>query len=159
MKAQILFPKDEPYMLGFIVGNLPRFEKTLRQKAPSYIKGRLVCVELDLREQWEILVGLELLTQLDEVYLASHPKTKPLYKSGVKYLIEAPGLEEWLTIPVLYERGVGDCEDLACALCAEKRFRGIACDPFVSKKGHVWHVMSRCGDLIEDPSRVLGMGR
>lgn len=159
MLAQILLPVAEGYMLGFLQRELPRYEKTLGQKAQTWIKKNILYVQFNLTSKVELLVGLELLTQLDEVYLLSHKRTVPLYQSGVNYIVEAEGKEEWLTIPVLYQRGWGDCEDMACALAAERRVRGFNCNPFVSKQGRVWHVQTVCGDLIEDPSRVLGMGR
>ncbi len=165
MIAQVLLPRNEPYMLGYLHGELPKLERALGKKIPTYIKGDLICAELDISQKWEILCGLELLTGLDEVYLITHPKTPPLYQAGVVYEIEAPGLEEWLTTPVLYRRKRGDCEDLACTLCAERRIRGQKCNPYVTKKRNVWHIRSEMASVgrrvgyIEDPSRVLGMGR
>ena len=159
MRARILLPASEPYMLGFLQTNLGRFELALRKKARVHLEGRYLVVEIQPVQKWEILVGLELLTQLNEVYLRAHPNTPALYKAQVVYQLEPPGVEDWLTIPVLFQRGIGDCEDLACALCAERRVRGFPCDPHVEKHRHVWHITARAGELIEDPSRVLGMGR
>jgi len=45
----------------------------------------------------------------------------PLLRSGVVYVAEAPGMEEWKDVPKLYEDGNGDCEDLACAYAGELR--------------------------------------
>jgi hypothetical protein len=146
-------------MLGFLQTNLGRFTRALRKDARIHTEGRYLVVEIQPVQKWEILVGLELLTQLDEVYLRAHPQTPLLYKAQVSYQLEPPGVEDWLTTPVLYQRGIGDCEDLACALCAERRVRGFECNPHVEKHGHVWHITARAGELIEDPSRVLGMGR
>lgn len=158
MLAQIIFPQHDPYMLGFFTKELPRYQNILRQNAKLWIKKKNLYCQFDVKNKVEILVALEFLTQLDEVYLIYHPTTKPLYKSGVQYIVEAAGKEEWLTIPVLYQRGFGDCEDLACALTAERRVKGFPCDPWLTKQGRVWHVQSICNDIIEDPSAVLGMG-
>lgn len=43
----------------------------------------------------------------------------PLFRSGVKYVAEAPGREEWKDVPKLYSDRHGDCEDLACAYAGE----------------------------------------
>lgn len=146
-------------MIGFLQTNLRRFEVAMKKRARVYLLGRYLVVEIQPVSKMELLIGLELLTQLNEVYLQSHPNTKPLYKAEITYQLEPPGVEDWLTIPVLYQRGIGDCEDLACALCAERRVRGQDCSPNVERHGKVWHITARAGELIEDPSRVLGMGR
>jgi hypothetical protein len=163
MHAVIMFPKTQPHMLGFLAKEKPRYERALQQRIPVELKGQLIYVHLNLVSKVELLCGLELLTGLDVVYLQCQPQTKPLYQSGVKYRLELPGLEEWLTIPVLYKRGYGDCEDLSCALCAERRIRGIDCHPDVNRHKRVWHVTTRTrldnDEILEDPSRVLGMGR
>lgn len=85
----------------------------------------------------------------------------PLYDAGVRYKREAPGLEEWQPPLVTYDRGWGDCEDLAAWRCAELHV--TAADPLARidliKKGNLYHVrVMRADGTIDDPSRVLGMG-
>lgn len=81
-----------------------------------------------------------------------------LYEAGVGYLREAPRVggaaEDWQTVDRLYQRGKGDCEDLACALAAE--IPGARAVPRRSSVG--WHIVVRLPDgTIDDPSRRLGM--
>lgn len=108
---------------------------------------------------------LDCLIDLNTAYLSKHPNTPALYKSGVYY----ERVDEWLPIPALYRLGYGDCKSLACALIAEYRAAGIACEPSFR-----WVVRPNCpevvrdfhilvevtpGGIFEDPSKVLGMGK
>jgi len=108
---------------------------------------------------------LEGLVLADVVYFETHPKAPRLYDSGVRYKKERPGREDWLIIPDLYKKGTGDCEDLGAALAAECRvFDGLDAWAFTvrtgKKKFHTKVAIRQDGQLfIEDPSRVLGMGR
>jgi hypothetical protein len=107
---------------------------------------------------------LECLTLLDQHYLYENPHTPSLYTSGVRYQMEPQGVEEWLTIPELLSRKVGDCEDLACWLAAEYRIKGYNAVAFAARVPNrgpkpLYHVRVRLhnGREIEDPSRALGM--
>ena len=109
---------------------------------------------------------LEALTQANELFLAAHPNTPPLYQSGVRYMQEPPGAEEWNTIPVCldeWQHGRGsDCEDLACWRVAELRRAGIPATPsfFFRRRGElsIYHIIVRLPDgTREDPSSLLGM--
>jgi len=105
---------------------------------------------------------LEGLVQANVVYLETHPNTQLLYDAGVRYQRERPGRENWLTIPQLYEKGVGDCEDLGAALAAEYRIAGFNAWAFAERTGkkrfHTLVCIVEGGEeFIEDPSRVLGM--
>lgn len=85
----------------------------------------------------------------------------PLYASGVRYKRERPGRERWQTCEQTYARGFGDCEDLASWRAAELRRAGeIGATCVVRKTGpRLWHVLvGRENGMIEDPSRILGMG-
>lgn len=98
-------------------------------------------------------------------YLKAHPETPWLYEAGVVYQAEEPGHEDWQTIPYVLDRGEGDCEDLACWRVAELRIRrGIRAVPRLTWRprvnGRLYHITVRYPDgRVEDPSRVLGMGR
>ena len=87
---------------------------------------------------------------------------RPTY-DAVCYRAEPLGQEIWQSIPALQMRGVGDCEDLACARVAERLSVGDACRPGLKRQkrddgGILYHVIVGNPDgTIEDPSAVLGM--
>jgi len=110
------------------------------------------------------LLGLQ---SADEVILrraaARGRPLPPLYRSGVRYRLEAPGTESWDTADRCLRRGWGDCEDLAAWRAAELRVSGG--DPRAhvtivpTSQARQWHAVVRRGDgRLEDPSRRLGMG-
>jgi len=91
----------------------------------------------------------------------------PLYESGIYYLREPPGQENWQDIYTNFSLGNGDCEDLACHRIAELReVYKIPAAPFVTFRladgSYRFHAILRCltkdGWRFEDPSRKLGMG-
>jgi hypothetical protein len=106
---------------------------------------------------------LHALVALDSAYLRFHSNTPPLYGAGVRYRREPHEYEQWLTIPCVHARRWGDCEDLAAWRVAELRAQGVdawACFHW-RKAGRalVYHiVVCRPDGVVEDPSRVLGMG-
>jgi len=151
----------------------------------------LTLPDADLRDEEAIYnrfeplrIALEALTQINEWHLRealSRGTPLPrLYDSGVRYEEEPPGQEDWLDIPTLYRLRKGDCEDLGCALAAERRvYDGIPASPYIKSKFipskqlllagyprrdlpkegiHLVHVMTILPDgTVEDPSKVLGM--
>jgi hypothetical protein len=92
---------------------------------------------------------------------------RPLYQSGIYYLREPPGQENWQDIYRNFMLGNGDCEDLACHRIAELRevYKTPAA-PFVTFRlvdgSYRFHAILRAqtpnGWRWEDPSRKLGMG-
>lgn len=126
-----------------------------------------------------VLVALlEGLIAADVAYLLAHPGAPTiylsgvtyrgvpqLYESGVRYQEEARGKEDWLDIPEIISRGVADCEDLACWRIAELRVRERErATPAIKRtqldRTTVYHIaVRRQNGRLEDPSRVLGMGR
>lgn len=129
---------------------------------------------------------LESLVKANQLYLRTHHVPK-LYESGVRYENEPftkdpslPKLEEFALIPAIINRGWGDCDDLAPWRVAELREQGEKAKIRVSwkkyKGGKLFHITVRRGrnavdpktgrrlvgpdgkPLIEDPSRILGMG-
>lgn len=139
----------------------------------------------DMRRRFAPLaIALESLVQIDVWHLREgirlgNPYPR-LYESGVYYEEEPPGQEDWLDIPTLYKTGKGDCEDLGCALTAERRvYDGIPSRAVLKWKfipstelreaGYprgsipkdgifLIHILSQLPDgRIEDPSKVLGM--
>lgn len=110
----------------------------------------------------DLLFMLNRLVDID-AYLIRTRRLPPLYESGVRYEAEREDLrtlrpvEDWQATDVLYERGLGDCEDLVCTRIAELRLRGIKAAPRLTRDGRILHVTVRVGNRVEDPSRLLGM--
>ena len=112
---------------------------------------------------------LEALTIANVAYLLKYPNTPLLYESGVRYLSEPPGRDDWQDIPDTLARGNGDCEDLACWRVAELRVRFG--DRFATRRITVAQLPDDQGRSVttfhisvfspffgrEDPSRLLGM--
>lgn len=102
---------------------------------------------------------LEGLTRANELLIQRYGLPS-LYESGVTYRREPRGRERWQLAPDTLRFGVGDCEDLATWRAAELRLDGVHAWPYVYRAGpRTLHVVVRTADGIEDPSRVLGMGR
>ena len=121
---------------------------------------------------------LEMMVAINIAFLREHPKTPPLYESGVRYgrtLI-------WEVIPALYlpnkrrwvgryyapgELGgaqLGDCKSLGPARAAELRLSGRKCivehrfRDRPNDDGRLdFHILLLTDSGYEDPSRVLGM--
>lgn len=138
-----------------------------------------------VRHRFEpLVIALEALTAANEWHLRNAIREgRPLprlYDSGVFYEEEPPGQEDWLDYPTLLKLGKGDCEDLGCALTAERRvYDGIPSRPvlrwkyitsdYLRRNGYpakilprdgiyLIHILSQLPDgTLEDPSKVLGM--
>jgi len=84
-----------------------------------------------------------------------------LYTSGVRYMRERPGHEEWQLPSQVLSGGYGDCEDLAAYRVGELRVSGAdeGARVVIVKTGpRTLHaVVQRSNGEIEDPSRALGM--
>jgi hypothetical protein len=106
---------------------------------------------------------LDALTDIDARYLITHPDTPKIYASGVRYEEEPPGQEDWQDVATTLRMGVGDCDDVAPWLAAEKRVAGIDARPTFKDQqlpggATLYHILTLNPDgTIEDPSRVLGM--
>lgn len=104
--------------------------------------------------------ALEGLTRVDQEILRRRA-LPPLYRSGAVYKREPR--EVWRTAEDVNREKWGDCEDLAAYRAAELRNSGedAGASVVVRKTGHrTYHAQVRRGDgRIEDPSRVLGMGK
>lgn len=104
------------------------------------------------------------LMYIDMLEIQDDPTTPLLFKSGVKYMEEPPGREDWQDVRTTLAMQWGDCEDLACWRAAELRVRyGIEAKPCFTWKlrengGYLYHIQVLLPDgRIEDPSRTLGM--
>ena len=107
---------------------------------------------------------LNALVDTDIEYLKDNPQTLSIYQSGVRYVEEPPGVEDWRDIPTCLRERTGDCEDLTCWRVAELRVRhGIHAVPIfgfrtLSNGDVVYHIRVQYPNgQIEDPSRILGM--
>jgi hypothetical protein len=106
---------------------------------------------------------VEALVAANMAYLEAFPRTPLLYESGVRYLEEPRGRDDWQDIPETLARDkTGDCEDLAAWRIAELRMHGESARPAVRAsviRGVLtYHIRVRRADgSIEDPSRELGM--
>lgn len=106
----------------------------------------------------------EALTRMNVEHLWRQPQTPALYASGVRYAREPSGQERWAMVPLVLQRGLGDCEDLACWRAAELRLGGdqgarvVSSAQQLSATRRLFHVLVERGDgRLEDPSRRLGM--
>jgi hypothetical protein len=87
----------------------------------------------DVERSRMILLNLaQAACKTNEIHLLYDSTLPDLYQSGVKYHLEPEGVEEWVDIPCVLERGWGDCDDLAPYRIAELRIRhGIIADPLI----------------------------
>lgn len=106
---------------------------------------------------------LKALVDIDVEYLKDNPQTPSIYQSGVRYVEEPAGIEDWRDIPTCLREREGDCEDFSCWRVAELRRQGIAAVPIfgfrtLSNGDVVYHIRVQYPDgKIEDPSKILGM--
>lgn len=116
----------------------------------------------------EVVLRTLLLAQclINADWLQHHRRAPMLYQSGVRYVMEPQGVEEFRDIPTIMEAGCGDCDDLGCWRVAECWVRDkVNVKPIFTKRTmadgrFMYHILVRYpnGD-IEDPSKILGMGR
>ncbi len=108
--------------------------------------------------------SLDYLVRVNLIFLRNHV-CPALYRSGVVY----GRTIKWEPIPALFapkERGraYGDCKSLSAALIAEYYMQGKESKPvfrFVrnAKGGLDFHILVETIHGVEDPSKVLGMGK
>mgnify|MGYP001810330222 CR=1 FL=1 len=120
----------------------------LPRRMPAYQRALWALVKVDL---W----------CLRAARLAGQP-IRPIYQS-VCYQRERAGQEVWRSSKALSLRGIGDCEDLACARVAERLSVGDYCRPAIQVQrkpggGTLYHVLiQNVNETTEDPSALLGM--
>jgi len=108
--------------------------------------------------------ALDFLTDIDVEYLKAYPQTPLIYESGVRYVEEPPGQEDWQDIPTCIRMVDCDCEELAAWRAAELRVRyGIQARCVFKAQlrpngSYLFHILVEYPDgRLEDPSRILGM--
>lgn len=109
--------------------------------------------------------ALEAVTRLNETLLekgevpTSH---EGIHKHGVRWKPEPPGDEHFDHAKTVFNRGFGDCDDLAPWAAASLRHTGEdpGAEAVVHRSGpNRWHaVVKRSDGSIDDPSREAGMG-
>lgn len=85
-----------------------------------------------------------------------------IYQSGVRYQREPPGKEDWLLPSQALKLKVADCEDLAAWRVGQAWLEGEDRARIFLKRVNprLRHIqVLRADGQIEDPSRILGMGR
>jgi hypothetical protein len=109
----------------------------------------------------------------------------PLYASGVRYKEDPPGEENWKDCLAVLKDGHGDCDRLCAWRVAELRANGVAAEPLIKWQQVPKDIMIGMGHppdmvpeegismvhvlvgfpgwqsderLVEDPSKLLGMG-
>jgi hypothetical protein len=83
-----------------------------------------------------------------------------LFTSGVRYVPEKVGAEDWKTAARVFKDKTGDCEDLAATLCAQTWFRGdrnARVYARLAAPGLIHMLVRASNGTTIDPSRVLGM--
>lgn len=114
------------------------------------------------RGRKSLLYMMNALVSINILLLRQYRNRIPaLYDSNVIYRPEH-GSEYWKDILRIIGDGYGDCEDLACWLCAEYRYAGIQASPYIKwlklETGTRYHATVRLPDgRVEDPSKALGM--
>lgn len=104
------------------------------------------------------LTALQLVDQ-EQLRSGRYPR---LYKSGVRYQREPRGREDWQTVSRAYRNKFADCEDLAAWRAAEMVVSGedVGARAVIKRvrPGLIHCLVQRSNGMIEDPSRLLGMG-
>ncbi len=128
--------------------------------------GSHVRIRMPYETARDLSLALDASTAWSMRQLHDHP-APPLYSAGIVYRREPTCrdesgtlriCEEFLTARCVYDRGAGDCDDLAPLRAAELRLQGERANAYARRSAAGWHVVVRRGDgTIEDPSAILGM--
>lgn len=125
-----------------------------------------VTVELESPQAREPAVLVHLLAALCETVTRANCATgqvPDLYRSGVRYAPERPGVETLALWDAVLAKGSGDCGHLACWRAAWLRQHGepkarVRIIGKVFPQGRVYHaIVQRQNGSLEDPSAILGM--
>jgi hypothetical protein len=131
---------------------------------PNPIGNRLARANFKVKQDKANYLGLiDCIVEIN-LWCLSQWSFPSLYDSRVLYASEPWGQEVFQTVPALYLRGLGDCEDLVAARVSELRNHGYYAKANMSQSGRspsggrLFHftVLHENGS-IEDPSRLLGM--
>lgn len=104
------------------------------------------------------------LVAVNRLLLRTRPGIPSIYRSGVRYVRDQPGMEDWCDVLEVLRQGFADCKSFAAWRVAELRENGIMarCEirhPRLLPNGMLlYHIRVRLPDgTIEDPSVALGM--
>lgn len=116
---------------------------------------------LTIPEAQEALAGLVAVNRL-QLQQGARSVSRALHTGQLRY-IRLDRREHWLNVREVWDRGGGDCEDLAAALAAELQLAGhpdARVILFQARPG-LWHAVTEVtvgGRLVRyDPSRTGGM--
>lgn len=109
-----------------------------------------------------ILLGA--LVATNRLILRTMPGIPSIYRSGVRYVRDEPGQEDWCDVLEILKQGFADCKSFAAWRVAELRENGIAARCEITNPRYLpgnvllYHIRVRWPDgRIEDPSIALGM--
>lgn len=129
---------------------------------PLHIQAALFLNGEDMERSREAITWLMMgLVAVNKGWYETYPHFPKLYDTHVLYRLEN-GTENWQDVPTTFDKGYGDCEDLACWRAGELQAMGIPALPYITWRktpsGTIYHALLRWPDgKIEDPSRALGM--
>jgi hypothetical protein len=151
---------DSEYILLNAMGIVARLNKIhLRRKNyPLLYESGVVYAKPDQSDGRQKLSGGE---KRKLIKLLKDAGQEP--DTAVMCLRIVQGIEIFLDIPALYQRGKGDCNELVPVRIAELWRAGIAASPYLTKQprangGYTYHALVQYPDgSSECPSTILGM--
>lgn len=123
-----------------------------------------VVMEFDRLVPATLRAVLDCLLACDLDWHQQNPDAPIIYDTGTRYQREPQGSERFVQSGLLRSKKEGDCEDLACDLCAWLNVRGIPATVTFTWRtrpngSRLYHILVQHPDgRIEDPSLKLGMG-
>jgi hypothetical protein len=117
-------------------------------------------IEFSTGEPDEVAAALLGLLAANLAVLANGYKPDPLVFGGLQYVEDPPGLDIWLTIQKLLDRGWGDCADLAIGWGAYLIALGVPCSIWIAvlkPYKRRYHAYLRVRGKLFDPSVRGGM--
>lgn len=129
---------------------------------PTYqLRGFGRSLELNLAVLHVLLAAL---VAVNRIWLRTVPGIPSIYRSGIRYVRDRPGHEDWCDCLQVLEQGFADCKSFAAWRVAELRENGIPArcevkEPRLLPNGMLlYHIRVRWPNgHIEDPSIALGM--
>jgi len=119
------------------------------------------------RAKRRLQILLDALTALCREWFEAHPEAPNVWASGMRYIREPLGEEDWQEPGYSLRKGGGDCEDLACYQAGWEQAHGIPSRAVARAKpwrlpnggwGILFHiVVVRPDGQVLDPSKDLGM--
>ena len=132
----------------------------MRRRLRSAGEGTHLVLSVETTSLAAVQTFLSALQLVDQDQLRSG-RYPPLYQSGVRYVREPIGKEEWQTVETAFRSKSADCEDLAAWRAAELVVAGedVGARAVIKRvrPGLIHCLVRRGNGAMEDPSRALGM--